>query len=347
MIYDGDAPGIKAALRGTDILVAEGLSVKILILPDNHDPDSYTKAFGADAFLKYAEKNAMDFMDFKIRQAQAFQPDDQSPRTQTERLQQLAQTLILIPDTIEQQMYLRQTAAKMNVPEEWLEQSMAQAQRQMQVQEAKELRRNNQSREAEVIEMKAFERLDLATQEKELLRILLNHHDKFFKVKTEIEGQIEPLEEEVPVTLFFISELEGMNFDNPLYEAIKEEIFTKYKENHPFNINLFINFSEPQISNLVTELLTHTHVLSENWLKYDMLTPGLDNDLRLAVQDSIVYYKYYKILKLLQEVKESLKTASADIEDELFETFAYLTKIKNEIEAQKEIVGAIKPDDVH
>lgn len=347
LIYDGDAPGIKAALRGTDILVAEGLSVKILILPDNHDPDSYTKAYGAEAFLKFSDKNAMDFMDFKIRQVQEFQAGDNSPRVETERLQQLAQTLILIPDSIEQQMYIRQTASKMNIPEEWIHQSMATAKKQLQQQEVKEQRRTNQLKEATLIEMKTFERLDTAAQEKELLRILLNHHDRFFKVILESEEAAEPVTEEVPVTLFFISELEGMPFDNPLYEIIKEEIFQHYSSGIPFNINRFINQSEAQISNLISELLTHTHALSENWLKYDMLTPSLDHDLQVAVQDSVLYYKYSRILKLLQETKEKLKTAPLEEQDSLFESFVYLTKIKNEIETQKEIVGAVKPDDVH
>ncbi|MBX7243230.1 MAG: DNA primase [Bacteroidia bacterium] len=347
LIYDGDAPGIKAALRGTDVLVAEGLSVKILILPDNHDPDSYTKAYGTEAFLKFSEKNAMDFMDFKILQVKEFMAGDNSPRTESERIQQLAQTLILIPDSIEQQMYVRQTAAKMNIPEEWLHQSMATAKIQLQQQEVKELRRNNQPKEAPLIEMKTFERLDTASQEKELLRILLNHHDRVFKVITEPEEGGEPVTEEIPVTLFFISELDGVTFDNPLYETIKEEIFRHYNSSTPFMINRFINETDAQVSNLISELLTHTHSLSENWLKYDMLTPSLDHDLQVAVQDSILYYKYYRILKLLQETREKLKTATPEEEDELFESFVFLTKLKNEIEVQKEIVGAVKPDDVH
>lgn len=345
LIYDGDAPGIKAALRGVDVLVAEGLSVRILILPDNHDPDSYTKAFGAEAFLHYMAKNAMDFMDFKIQQVMEYMPEDKTPRVETERIQQLSQTLILIPDTIEQQMYVRQTAAKMNIPEEWLTQSMNQAQKQQQQQRVREQKREQQ-KEAAVIEMKSFERLDTVTQEKELLRILLNHYDSTFEAESEPEEGKESVKEQIPVVLFFMLELEDMHFEHPLYEAIKEEIFRHFGAATPFSLNRYINESDLQISNVITELLSNTHALSENWIKYDMLTPTLDHNLQMTIQDAIFYYKYSKILKLMRETKDKMKTASVEEQDTLFETFVELTKIKSAIEYQKEIVGAIRPDDV-
>lgn len=341
LLYDGDEPGVKAAMRGIDILISEGLAVRALILPDNHDPDSYTKQYGAAAFLAYIEKHSLDFMDFKIQRLQ--QNADNSPRAQAERLQTLAQTLIRIPDLVEQQLYIRDTAHKLNIEEDLMEQAIGQAKKVIHQEELRDLRRNNQTKPAEVIEMKTFERLDLATQEKELLRVLVNHYDKTCeKIVIGVEEK-----QQIALISFYKESLNGLLFENPLYESIKNDIFERSETSAGFNLNHYINQSDAQICNLISELLTPTHSLSEHWKDYDMMTPSMDENLTLAMEDAVLYYKYNKVDKLIRETKEKLKTPQNEEEEhQLLEMFLYLRQMQSEIEKLKAIEGAKNAADV-
>lgn len=346
LIYDGDEAGIKAAMRGIDILVAEGMSVRTLILPDNHDPDSYIKAFGSSGFLEYLEKNATDFMAFKIKRL--WKNEFLTPREKTDIIHQLAQTIAKIPEPIEQQLYLQETAMKLAVSEEMMQRALTEAKNESQKQEMREMRRNNVQPKAEVIEFKAFETLDLAAQEKELFRVLLNYHDK--NIELPIEGQEEKVS--VPIVEYFIveltiSETERMTFDNPYYEQITEHIFRVFREGQKFNINEYLNHPEPVMNNLVSELLAVEHTISENWLKHDAFAPALDANLALVIQDPMWYYKYKKINKLLKEVKQKMQQPSSEEEeDALFSQYYYLVQVRMSLEAQKDIVGATRAEDV-
>lgn len=341
LLYDGDEPGVKAAMRGIDILISEGLAVRALILPDNHDPDSYTKQYGAAAFLAYIEKYSLDFMDFKIQRLQ--QTTDNSPRAQAERLQTLAQTLIRIPDLVEQQLYIRDTAHKLNIEEDLMVQAIGQAKKLIHQEELRDLRRNNQTKPAEVIEMKTFERLDLAAQEKELLRVLVNHYDKTCeKIVMGVEEK-----QQIALISFYKESLSGLLFENPLYESIKNDIFERSETTTGFNLNHYINQSDAQVCNLISELLTPTHSLSEHWKDYDMMTPSMDENLTLAMEDAVLYYKYNKVDKLIRETKEKLKISQdAEEEHQLLEMFLYLRQMQSEIEKLKAIEGAKNAADV-
>lgn len=336
LVYDGDSPGVKAALRAIDLLIAEGLSVKVLILPDNHDPDSYTKQYGAAAFMEQAKTAALDFMEFKIRQL--LQDADQSPRAQTERLQALAQTILHIPDSIEQKIYAKTVANRLQIDETLMDEALRQTQKQLHKEEQRELRRQNVQKPAEVIEMKAFEKLDLATQEKELLRVLVNHHDKVCELG-EGEGKAT-----VVVHAFLSEELEGLEFENPLYERVKQEIFTSYSNQNRFDLNRYINQADEQTCGLISELLSPKHALSENWKDYDMLTPKIDENVSLSIEDPLLYYKYRKIEKLLLDAKKKLTEAQTPEEETHYlELFMYLRGLQNDIEKRKAIEGAKNP----
>ncbi|MFN0202665.1 MAG: DNA primase [Bacteroidia bacterium] len=344
LIYDGDEPGIKAAMRGIDILIAEGIAVKSLILPDNHDPDSFLKAFGLNAFETCIAEKSLDFMDFKLQRMQANKKfDSLSPREQAEFIHQISTTLALLPDKIEQQMYIRNTAAKLTIQEDLLLQAMGDAKKERQKQEQREMKRNQIQPKAEIIEMRAFETLDTASQEKELFRVLLNYYDKEFQFTP--DGQEEAID--VTVTEYFMVEMEGMSFENPIFEEIKGDIFACFHAQITFDLHKYLVHPEPQVSSLVSELLTLTHSLSENWVKYDALAPSFDKHLFISVYDPMLYYKYHRILKMLKEAKESIRLAIDEAaENEALEKYMYLLQKKQLIEKKKGIEGAIRVEDV-
>ncbi len=343
LVYDGDAPGVKAAMRGIDILVAEGMAVRCLILPDNHDPDSFVKAFGAAAFELQAEKNALDFMDFKMQELQ--KTGGNSPSEQTERLRTLAQTLARIPDAIEQQMYVRDVAMKLKVAEELLQQAVAEASKSQQKESVREIRRT-QGFIAPVIALTKEESLPFAAQEKEIMRILIRHHNKSFSFVVDEEAKSQSVE--INVAESIMMELAGISLYNAVYEEIKQYTFEVYeqKKNWNLDIHFLLNHENEQIRSTTADLYFERFSISENWKKYDILTPELDQKLAEAVFSPILYYKFQQLGKLILEQKQVLKQLSEGTEidsvkeDEEFARFNELLLLKQKIDGRIGIEGA-------
>jgi DNA primase len=336
LIYDGDEPGIKASLRAIDLLIPEGMRVKVVILPGSHDPDSYTKAFGAEGFLNYTEKYSQDFLDFKIDRIRPL--GDISPDVQADLIQQIAETLAKIPDFVVQQTYLQNAALKLKVREDLLQYAVEKF-RKTQFQSVKKSPQEQTIHAInESVDYNAL--APLALQEKELIRVILNYSDKSFILKEFSET------EEIPVLDFCMQELAELEFVNPVYEQIKNEIFLYYQEHQSFNVNPLIQHEDSRVSNLVSELLLQEFPISEKWFTEYGLEFRYDKRLDFVVQDAVIYYKYRKVLAVLEELLRVIKTATEEMQDELLEKFMYLSQIRNAIEQKKEILGAVKPDDV-
>ena len=140
MIYDGDAAGVKAANRGIDLLLKAEMSAKVLILPDNHDPDSFVRQEGAQGFLDYANKEALSFLDFKMRVLTEGK-DQSDPQVQAELIKGLAETVALVPDLVQRQMYVRHVAQKVEITEALMTHAVEEALKETNKQAIKEQRR--------------------------------------------------------------------------------------------------------------------------------------------------------------------------------------------------------------
>ena len=117
LIYDGDAAGVKAALRGIDLLIQEEMTVKVLVLPDKHDPDSYVRNFGPEALKEQITEKALGFLEFKMQALKESQADPNAPESQALLVKELARTIAFVPDRIYQQMYTKQVAQQLGIGE--------------------------------------------------------------------------------------------------------------------------------------------------------------------------------------------------------------------------------------
>ncbi|MCB0851247.1 MAG: DNA primase, partial [Bacteroidetes bacterium] len=351
MIYDGDQAGIKAALRGIDLLLKENMGVNLLILPDNHDPDSYVTEFGAKAFLDLAEKEALSFLDFKMRVMKQG-GDINDPRFQAELIKGLAETIGNIPDRIQRQMYIKHVAQEVDITEALMTHAVDEARKEIGKLEAREKKREEARQQAEapaeVKELKGFEKLPLANQEQELLRVILNYYDKTY---TDYKGpketpEGEPIEPEgVPLVEYMMVELEGLSFENELYEIVKLEIFSEFSQTGKININNYLNHENDDIRKTVTELLIVTYEISPGWRKNGAYVTDLDGDLQKTLEGAVYHYKSKKIDRLLIECKAKLKeaheTQNAEESDRLLEFFMYLNNMRKEIFKKLGTEGAI------
>ncbi|MEM9937137.1 MAG: DNA primase, partial [Bacteroidota bacterium] len=359
IIFDGDKAGIKAAMRGIDLILKERMSVKVLLLPDGHDPDSYVLEHGPTAFLEYAENEAFSFIDFKIKVLLG-DKSFSDPQVQTEIVNELAKTLANLGDPVQRQLYVKNVAERFKISEALMNHAVHEAGKELTKLNQRERRREEARKQLEdpgaVKEMKSFEKLELASQEKELLRILVNYHDQSFgegegailKTSTgeEVGGNEEA--ERIPMVDFFKVELQGLAFENQVFEQLKNEIFDLYTRSEKLNIHHYLNHPDKAIGRLVSDLLSDTYEMSPNWKKYDALVSDMDANLERTVKDAMYHYKYRKIDRLITENRMRLQKAEEEKSEEmdlLLETYMHLVGMKRAIGQRIGTEGAVRGDD--
>jgi DNA primase len=286
MIYDGDAAGVKAAMRGIDLLVREEMNAQVLVLPDQHDPDSYVSELGSQAFLDFIAKDALSFIDFKIRVLTEGKVAS-DPQVQAEVVKGLADTLAWLPDLVQRQMYIKHVAQRMEISESLMTHAVDDAKRAHQKLEARDRRRQQsipgKPAPAEVKDLKAFEKLELANQEKELLRVMVNYHDQAIPLT---DGPLEeddgtPIDyETIPLMELLFNELVDLPFENQHYESLKQMIFDEFEADQRVNINQYLSHENDDIRKLVSDLLVPRHEISPNWRKHGAFVLDLDNNLK-------------------------------------------------------------------
>ncbi|MEM9984035.1 MAG: DNA primase [Bacteroidota bacterium] len=353
MIYDGDAAGIKAASRGIELLLKAEMSARVLVLPDQHDPDSFVREVGAQGFLEYAEKEALSFLDFKMRVLKEGK-DLKDPAVQAEIIKGLAETVALVPDLVQRQMYVRHVAQQVDITEALMAHAVDEALRvtnkQAQQERRREQARIQREEGASVKEMQSFEDLELAQQEKELLRIMVSHFDQSF---TEEDGPLEdeagqPIDYELTLLMdYLMDELEGLTFENQTYQQLREEIFQEFDEKETITLHRYLNHPDPAITRLVSGLLTHPET-SELWNKIS-LPVHFDQDLKKVVEGAVYHYKARKINKLLRECTDQLKAAQEQGDeagmDQYLENSVVLMQMRKQIHLKLGTEGAIGGSD--
>ncbi|MEM7656342.1 MAG: toprim domain-containing protein, partial [Bacteroidota bacterium] len=365
MIYDGDAAGVKAALRGIDLLVEENMNPQVLVLPNQHDPDSYVREVGAKGFLDFIESDSLSFIEFKLRTLRERLPAN-DPRADAEIVREMADTVGRVEDMVQRQMYVRHVAQQVDITEALMTHAVDQARKELSKLKSRERRRQAKHAEqsmgapppppetAEVKALKGFEQLELVRQERELLRVMVNYHEKTLNdapADAPLEDdQGEPITyEQIPLMEIFQAELEGLTFENQVFEQLKQEIFTAFDETGKVDINRWLNHEQDDLRRLVSELLISPHEISPNWRRHGAYVLDLDSNLRKTVEGPLFHYQHRKVEQLLQQCQDELKAAqlaeNEEKEEELMESYLYLIRMRQQIHQKIGTEGAVRGRD--
>ncbi|HEV8506210.1 MAG TPA: DNA primase [Chitinophagaceae bacterium] len=367
IIYDGDAAGIKAALRGLDMALEEGLNVKLVLIPDNEDPDSYVNKVGPTVFREFIQKNKRDFILFQLNVALKDAGSDSNKKAEV--VNQIAETISRInkaEDFTKQQDYIKQCSEILKIDESGLHALVNKFIRNRLVTQEKALPpdsyRHEEARLHEENAKKAQETdYDDATfnllfkdelQERELARILLEYGLRYWDDKQLIADHI------------FSEMIDETLLDNPdivrLINAFKEQIATAPQH---VNKNYFIYHPDTKVSSLAVSLLNFPYEESEHWKKeysqatgyqkqlfeqsYEQFikTVSRGNDEKLMtylkaeedrtheqVESALNYLKLRKIKRMLNENHADLeKTHSREEQEVLFRTHEHLKNMEKAI----------------
>jgi DNA primase len=335
LIFDADRAGIAAALRGIDLMLENELAIQVLLLPEGEDPDSYVKAKGKSGFEAFISEHAQDFLDFKLGHLQ-MELDFGDPQQKTQAIHETAQTLSRIPDTVKQAVYLDLAAQKLGIAPEIMQRSLNRAladrarldQRQAGFRERQgqlslptsDLQQGTTSTVAPPDTLP--ELTQVASQEMEIVRLMLNYSERTI----DVEG------EQMAIVEFFQAELAQIPFDSQVLEEFKDELFREYNESGRVDLNHFINHEKPALARTASELLTIPYEVTKSWERFDIRAPTVDEDLEASVLSAIQHFHYYHVKRMLKSLQGEVgKVRNEEELDQLLRKIQYLQDMKKDL----------------
>ncbi|MBV9962279.1 MAG: DNA primase [Parafilimonas sp.] len=324
IIYDGDAAGIKAAMRGLDMALEEGLNVKLVLIPDNEDPDSYVKKVGTTAFKKFIEEHKKDFILFQLDVLLKEAGNDISKKN--DAVNQIAESLSRInkaEDFTRRQSYIHECAAVLKIDENGLINLVNKyINERLNKQEKTNIDKVESRIEAEEIKENLLLQPD-DLQEKNILRVLL-------------EYGLNKWNDEQTVAEYIFDELDQFKFDNPEMENLYEVYKQYYAQGLNPSAKTLLYHEDAKIRSLVVNVAMFPFELSQRW--DEKLENIQVNNVDTSLQDVIMSLNYFK----LHKIKKMFEQNQHDIEQsknwnqtlQLIEVHKHLKNIEREITQQ-------------
>jgi len=334
IIYDGDAAGVKAALRGLDMALEEGLNVQLVLIPDNEDPDSYVNKVGPDAFRAFVQSAKKDFILFQLEVQLKEVGNDLNKKNSL--VNQMAETLSKInkaEDFTKLQEYVRKCADILRIDETGLTQLVNKFKRDKMVKEEKKMAYD----EAAIL-MPSFQN---ETQELDNIDIVLDKdllHEKNL-VRLLIEYGNEVLADGRLAATWIAEELEPFPLDNQeMIQLVKVYFDWQAAGKMPNNKTLQYH-EDPQIQQLVMGLFEPEHELSPRWNeKLGIKKIVADVPFQHDIEVSLLYYKLRKIKKMIRQNQEDMEKISGDEQIQLLHIHKHLKDAEREL---TQIIGTV------
>ncbi len=315
IIYDGDSAGVKAALRGLDMALEEGLDVKLVLIPDNEDPDSYVNKVGADAFRTFINRNKKDFILFKLEILLKETGNDIGKKN--ELVNQIAESLSRInkaEDFTKQQAYIKQCAALLKIDEGGLITLVNKYKRDKLTKEEK---KGNQHLSNTFVSdgpppMATPEDFGEPVEHSDTEGLLTNQDDKYEKniLRILLEYGINPWGEQLTIAEFVFAELEGFHFDNPQLEQLLVTYKQAYQAGEQPTTKTFLYHEDDAIRQLVINITLFPYELSQRWNTLEEGKTNVIKDTSIEdVSQSINYYKLRKLKKMLDDNQKEMENA--------------------------------------
>jgi len=333
VLYDGDAAGIKASLRGIDMILEEGLNVKVVLLPDGEDPDSFAKSHSVTELKQYIASNEADFISFKTKLL--LNDADNDPIKRAGLISEVMHSISVIPDTIIRSVYIRECSKLFEVAEVTLMQEVASLRSKKigaTVTQNTNLLQHSKP-EVHTPAIPAFvNNIFCEEQEKEIIYFLLKYANVKLFAFTDDDGN----EHEMTVGQYIISEIanDELEFLNLEYRQIFDDYAELIANNEEPKITHFIHHPNLKISELVINLQSEEYVLSNIWKKFGATEENEIDFLSAAVPKAVTNYKAKVIALAIKSLSEELKAIDEESFEEVMVRIGALIQVRTEIAKQ-------------
>jgi DNA primase len=310
VLYDGDDAGIKASLRGIDLLLEEGLNVRVVLLPLGEDPDSYARKHNSNDFTGFILANETDFISFKTNLLK--KDAEKDPLKKATLITEIVRTISVIPENIVRSIYIRECSKLLDVDEKMLYTETARFRKNKFEQKVKQAEVREFPSEIDSVPSIRYESLPQKyTAEKEVIRLLLLYPDQQITLHPESEIT-------TSVANYLLNEIEQdeLEFHHPVFNMIYSEILSLHQKNEKITDQHFINSPVDLISKTVVDLITSAYDLSKIWKRYENYFETEEMRLKEIVPEAILTFKNEKVLKLIKETEEALRYAQEQNNEE-------------------------------
>jgi len=343
IIYDGDEAGIKASLRGIDMVLEEGMNLKVVLLPDGDDPDSFARKADADQFLNFIQTNEEDFINFKTRLLLKDAAND--PIKRASLISDIVRSIAIIPDEIIRTVYARECSKLLSVNESVIYSEIGKLRmKKAETDAGKNQTYNTTQSQAGNYQTTANNQSQIShstvlsePQEREIIRLLLNYGSEVIEIET---ASSDDLTADTPklslqVAQFVVNEIRNdeLDFIHPIYRAIFDE-YAHSIDNLDHEVTIltdkhFINHTDSKISHIAADLLSTPYKLSNIWRRNDNYIQFEEINLTKGVPRAVLDFKDKKVRELLATIIKELEDKSKSQEEQtsMIEKYMLLKEI--------------------
>ena len=338
VLFDGDAAGIRASIRGIDLILEQGMNVKVVQFPDGEDPDSFAKSHSNEELKKYLEDSAQDFINFKV--SLLLKDSNNDPIKKAGVIRDIVMSISKIPDGIQREVYVQECARIMDISERVLFSELAQIIAKGVQEKNKVSRQQNNAQQdpnapppeyflaqeqAQMGVVKggvvSLEKIDeISKFEKEIIKILLLHGNKEAEFIEEIESEDEEgkalltsrkYNNNVSAEIYVHLQDDEMEFTNTIFQEIYTEIIHQLNQSEKLEINALVNHQNKEIASTVTSIL-----MDEDEEKYQLSDwEGQNIEVKMALLSKQVNDVVFNLRRVLigKKIEELIKEATGEI----------------------------------
>ena len=318
VLFDGDAAGLRASIRGIDLILEEGMNVKVCTFPDGEDPDSFAKKTPYEALVLYLENNSMDFIQFKASLLMKDAKND--PVKKADLIRDMVTSISKIPDRIQREIYIQECARIMDISEQVLLSTLAQLVQKDITETGKKLKQEQKAFEVVKNDQPiAVEKIDILFQlERKIIEILLlygNETEEFEDVllKANEEGEIETVTEKKEYAVYqrvYLSLQEDeVELANPLFKDVYQNLIAFFNQNEQFSIEQYLMQLPPEFAREVTDILMEDEKLTlHDWEGQNIIVKQKDQTISQYVSETILTLRWYLVDRIIEELKGSISS---------------------------------------
>ncbi len=327
ILFDGDNAGIKASFRSIDMLLSEGMNIRVLLFPDGDDPDSFARKHSQEFVENFIDKEAKDFIDFKAEILLRDAGND--PIRKAESIRDIVKSVAFVQNALKREVYLKEVSNKFGLSEQSLFNELQIQTSVTQQQESKpRFEEKKAAPKLEIVQEGGFSVNPLLVQEEKLVDLMLKYGD-FVLDRKDAEGN----DYKITVIEEILNHLDEddceiqLDINKKIVSEIKEGIL----QNELRSGNFFFDFMDEEVSGkLASALIENYH--TSNWNKYNIYFSSEEEVVPKLVSDIVLRHKREYVVKLINDLKNSL--SNEDDNTEIYQKIILLTQLKNKLDSE-------------
>lgn len=320
VLFDGDAAGLRASLRGIDLILEEGMNVKVCSFPDGEDPDSFARKYNFEQVTEYLESNSKDFIQFKA--SLLMEDAKHDPVKKADLIREIVVSISKVPDRIQREIYVQECSRIMDISEQVLVSTLAQLIQKDTI-EAGKKQKTDQQKPLEVVKdsasVNSTQKIDVQNEiERKIIEILLlygNVEDEFEDVllRNNEEGEIEQYTEKRNYKVFdriYLSLQEDeVELANPLFLDIYNNIMTFFRQNENFSTEHYLMQLPQDLAQEVTDVLMEDErVALHKWEGQNIIVKEKSHTISQYVTETILTLRWFLVDKIIEELKKEISS---------------------------------------